>query len=56
MSYYVNKDAYRSAVRAATQALRTDAATRPSRRSRSSRPGIGVQGSALHAAEKKVTA
>lgn len=34
MSYYVNKDAYRGAVRAATQALRTDAAPRAPRRSR----------------------
>ncbi|MDQ7878708.1 NAD(P)/FAD-dependent oxidoreductase [Microbacterium sp. QXD-8] len=60
MSYYVNKDAYRSAVRAATQALRTDAASRPSRRSRLVRTRAGVPGSGSHAAgkaaEKKVTA
>jgi len=34
MSYYVNKDAYRAAVRTATQALTTDAATRTPRRAR----------------------
>jgi len=61
MSYYVNKDAYRGAVRAATQALRTDAASRPSRRSRLARKGTGVQGGGVqgggsHAAAKKVTA
>ena len=43
MSYYVNKDAYRGAVRTATQALKTDAAPRGPRRARS-------------AARKKVTA
>ncbi|HKP06321.1 MAG TPA: NAD(P)/FAD-dependent oxidoreductase, partial [Microbacterium sp.] len=34
MAYYVNKDAYRSAVRTATQGLKTDAATRAPRRAR----------------------
>ena len=34
MSYYVNKDAYRGAVRTATQALRTDAASGGPRRAR----------------------
>ena len=34
MSYYVNKDAYRSAVRTATEALKTDAAARGPRRGR----------------------
>ncbi|MFE5409160.1 flavin-containing monooxygenase [Microbacterium sp. NPDC056569] len=43
MSYYVNKDAYRGAVRTATQALKTDAAPRGPRHARS-------------AARKKVTA
>jgi hypothetical protein len=32
MSYYVNKDAYRGAVRAATRILKTDAAAPASRR------------------------
>lgn len=43
MSYYVNKDAYRGAVRTATRALKTDAAPRGPRRGR-------------RAARKKVTA
>ena len=38
MSYYVNKDAYRHAVRAAAETLQTDAAPRASRRRRPAAP------------------
>ncbi len=49
MSYYVNKDAYRRAVRAATGSLRADAAARTPRR------GIRTR-TAAPVAKKKVTA
>ena len=56
MSYYVNKDAYRGAVRAATRMLQTDAAAPASRRGPFDR--LRTEGSRHRAtpSSKKVTA